>query len=35
MGYRIVYDPAIAVDHRPQPRIAEAREFGPRTYRRS
>lgn len=30
MGFRIVYDPAIAVDHRPQPRVAEAREFGPR-----
>jgi GT2 family glycosyltransferase len=24
MGFRIVYDPAIAVDHRPQPRVAEA-----------
>lgn len=33
MGYRIVYDPAIAVDHRPQPRVAEAREFGPRQVR--
>lgn len=29
MGLRIVYDPAIAVDHRPQPRVAESREFGP------
>ena len=27
LGYRVVYDPAIAVDHRPQPRTAEAREF--------
>lgn len=26
MGYRIVYDPAIAVDHHPQPRVAEDRE---------
>jgi glycosyltransferase involved in cell wall biosynthesis len=33
MGFRIVYDPAIAVDHRPQPRVAEAREFGPRQVR--
>jgi GT2 family glycosyltransferase len=33
MGYRIVYDPATAVDHRPQPRVAEAREFGPRQVR--
>jgi len=32
-GYRIVYDPATAVDHRPQPRVAEAREFGPRQVR--
>jgi GT2 family glycosyltransferase len=30
MGFRIVYDPAIAVDHRPQPRLDEAREFSPR-----
>jgi len=31
MGFRIVYDPAIAVDHRPQPRVAEAeaRKPGP------
>ncbi len=33
MGFRIVYDPAIAVDHRPQPRVAEAREFGPHQVR--
>ena len=33
MGYRIIYDPAIAVDHRPQPRVAEAREFGRRQVR--
>jgi GT2 family glycosyltransferase len=26
MGYRVVYDPAIAVDHHPQPRVAEDRE---------
>ncbi len=30
LGFRIVYDPAIAVDHRPQPRLDEAREFSPR-----
>jgi hypothetical protein len=29
-GYRVVYDPAIAVDHRPQPRVAEDRERGRR-----
>lgn len=28
MGYRIVYDPAIAVDHRPQPRVGENRTYG-------
>lgn len=33
MGYRVVYDPAIAVDHRPRPRAVEAREFGPRQVR--
>jgi GT2 family glycosyltransferase len=33
MGFRIVYDPAIAVDHRPQPRAGEARKFGPRQVR--
>jgi GT2 family glycosyltransferase len=33
MGFRIVYDPAIAVDHRPQPRVAESREFGARQVR--
>jgi GT2 family glycosyltransferase len=35
MGYRVVYDPAIAVDHRPQPRTAEAREFDPSQVRNS
>ncbi len=29
MGFRIVYDPAIAVDHRSHSRVAETREFGP------
>ncbi len=33
MGYRIVYDPAIAVDHRPQPRVEEKREYGEREVR--
>jgi GT2 family glycosyltransferase len=33
MGFRVVYDPAIAVDHRPQPRTAEARKFGSRQIR--
>jgi GT2 family glycosyltransferase len=33
MGYRVVYDPAIAVDHRPRPRVAEARERGERDLR--
>ena len=28
-GYRIVYDPAIAVDHFPQPRIDDTRQLGP------
>jgi glycosyltransferase involved in cell wall biosynthesis len=27
LGYRIVYDPAIAVDHYPQPRIDDSRSF--------
>jgi GT2 family glycosyltransferase len=35
MGYRVVYDPATAVDHRPQPRTAEAREFDPSQVRDS
>lgn len=35
MGYRVVYDPAIAVDHRPQPRTAEVREFDPSQVRNS
>ena len=35
IGYRVVYDPAIAVDHRPAPRSAEARGFGPRQVRDS
>jgi glycosyl transferase family 2/glycosyl transferase family 1 len=29
-GFRVVYDPDLAVDHRPAPRAAEAREYGPR-----
>jgi hypothetical protein len=29
-GWRVVYDPAIVVDHRPQPRVAEDRERGER-----
>jgi len=33
LGFRIVYDPAIAVDHRPQPRAVETRKFGPRQVR--
>jgi GT2 family glycosyltransferase len=33
MGFRIIYDPAIAVDHRREPRVAEAREFGPHQVR--
>ena len=28
-GFRIVYDPEIAVDHHPQPRIEGSRQFGP------
>jgi GT2 family glycosyltransferase len=28
MGYRIIYDPAIAVEHRPQPRVDSSRDFG-------
>jgi GT2 family glycosyltransferase len=35
IGYRVVYDPAIAVDHRPRPRAVEGREFGPRQVRDS
>ena len=33
MGYRIVYDPAIAVDHRPRPRVNEQRDYGEREVR--
>ncbi len=33
MGYRIVYDPSIAVDHHPQPRVDEGREYGEREVR--
>jgi GT2 family glycosyltransferase len=33
MGYRIVYDPAIAVDHYPQPRLEGPRTFGARQIR--
>jgi glycosyltransferase involved in cell wall biosynthesis len=32
-GYRIVYDPAIAVDHHPQPRVNDSRMFNPRELR--
>jgi glycosyltransferase involved in cell wall biosynthesis len=28
MGYRIVYDPNIAVDHHPEPRVDDSRKFG-------
>jgi GT2 family glycosyltransferase len=35
MGYRVIYDPAIAVDHTPQPRVDEAREFRPHQVRDS
>ncbi|HTZ65289.1 MAG TPA: glycosyltransferase [Solirubrobacteraceae bacterium] len=28
-GFRIIYDPEIAVDHHPQPRIDDSRQFGP------
>jgi GT2 family glycosyltransferase len=34
-GYRVIYDPTIAVDHRPQPRVDEDREFGARQVRAS
>lgn len=27
LGYRVVYDPSIAVDHHPQPRIDDSRQF--------
>jgi GT2 family glycosyltransferase len=33
MGFRVVYDPAIAVDHSVQPRVGETREFGWRQVR--
>ena len=33
MGYRVVYDPAIVVEHFPQPRVDEARDFRPRQVR--
>jgi GT2 family glycosyltransferase len=29
-GWRVIYDPAIAVDHYPQPRIDDSRAFSPR-----
>ena len=35
MGFRLVYDPAIAVDHWAQPRVAETRQFGPSQVRDS
>jgi GT2 family glycosyltransferase len=34
-GWRIVYDPAIAVDHHPQPRVDDSRQFNPRELRDS
>jgi Glycosyl transferase family 2/Glycosyl transferases group 1 len=30
MGYRVIYDPSIGVDHRPRPRVAEDRQRNPR-----
>jgi glycosyltransferase involved in cell wall biosynthesis len=33
LGYRIVYDPAIAVDHYPQPRVNDSRMFNSRELR--
>lgn len=33
MGYRVVYDPAIAVDHHTQPRVNDTRKFGEREVR--
>jgi glycosyltransferase involved in cell wall biosynthesis len=29
MGYRVIYDPAIEVEHYPQPRVGDSREPGP------
>jgi glycosyltransferase involved in cell wall biosynthesis len=29
-GFRVVYDPGLGVDHRPAPRAAEGRSYGPR-----
>jgi len=29
MGYRVIYDPAIDVEHYPQPRVDDSRELGP------
>jgi GT2 family glycosyltransferase len=34
-GWRIIYDPAIAVDHHPQPRVDDSRQFSPRELRDS
>jgi GT2 family glycosyltransferase len=34
-GWRVVYDPAIAVDHYPQPRVDDSRQFSPRELRDS
>lgn len=34
-GWRVVYDPAIAVDHRPQPRVDDSRTFDARELRDS
>jgi GT2 family glycosyltransferase len=33
MGYRVVYDPAIAVDHHTQPRVNDTRKLGEREVR--
>ncbi len=33
LGYRIVYDPSIAVDHHPQPRVDDSRRFSSRELR--
>jgi hypothetical protein len=33
MGYRVVYDPAIAVDHFTRPRVDDTRDFGEREVR--
>jgi len=35
LGFRVVYDPAIAVDHYPQPRVDDSRRFSSRELRDS